>query len=77
MKKAFTVAILSLIAVSALFCLSVRSSDEVHPFDSIPMLETYYDESDDGYASFWDNCEISLLTISSGGPLYSWVGHSS
>ncbi len=76
MKKAFTVAILSLIAVSALFCLSVRSSDEVHPFDSIPMLETYYDESDDGYSSFWDNCEISLLTISSGGPLYSWFGHS-
>ena len=76
MKKAFTAVILSLLAVSALFCLSVGNSDEVHPFDSVPMLDTFYDESDDGYSSFWDGCEISLLTISSGGPLYSWFGHS-
>ncbi|MBR6084529.1 MAG: DUF4105 domain-containing protein [Spirochaetales bacterium] len=76
MKKALCVAILSLIAVCAAFCISIRKAEEVHPFDSVPMLETYYDETDDGYASFWDNCEISLLTISSGGPLYSWFGHS-
>ena len=50
--------------------------EEVHPFDSIPMLESYYDESDDGNASFWDCCEVSLLTISDGIPLYSWFGHS-
>lgn len=76
MKKALCVAILSLIAVCSAFSISIRNAGEVHPFDSVPMLETYYDETDDGYASFWDNCEISLLTISSGGQLYSWFGHS-
>ena len=76
MKKAVVAVILSLIFISAAFSLSLRNSDEVHPFDSIPMLESYYDESDDGSMSFWDGCEISLLTIGSGDPLYSWFGHS-
>ena len=56
--------------------MSIRSTEEVHPFDSIPMLQTYYDESDDGNSSFWEGCEISLLTISDGKPLYSWFGHA-
>ena len=76
MKKAVVAVILSLIFISAAFSLSLRNSDEVHPFDSIPMLESYYDESDDGSMSFWDGCEVSLLTIGSGDPLYSWFGHS-
>ena len=76
MKKAVVAVILSLIFISDAFSLSLRNSDEVHPFDSIPMLESYYDESDDGSMSFWDGCEISLLTIGSGDPLYSWFGHS-
>ena len=76
MKKAVVATILSLIFVSVAFSLSLRNSDEVHPFDSIPMLEAYYDESDDGSMSFWDGCEVSLLTIGSGDPLYSWFGHS-
>ena len=76
MKKAAVAAILSLLFVSVAFSLSLRNSDEVHPFDSIPMLEAYYDESDDGNMSFWNGCEISLLTIGSGDPLYSWFGHS-
>ena len=76
MKKAVVAVILSLIFISAAYSLSLRNSDEVHPFDSIPMLESYYDESDDGSMSFWDGCEISLLTIGSGDPLYSWFGHS-
>ena len=40
------------------------------------MLESYYDESDDGSSSFWAGCEVSLLTISDGAPLYSWFGHA-
>ena len=76
MKKAVVAFVLSLIFVSVAFSLSVRKTDEIHPFDSIPMLETYYDESDDGSMSFWNGCEISLLTIGSGDPLYSWFGHS-
>ena len=76
MKKAVVAALLCLIALSVSFSLSLRNADEVHPFDSIPMLESYYDESDDGNASFWEGCEVSLLTISDGKPLYSWFGHS-
>ena len=54
MKKAVVAVILSLIFVSVAFSMSMRNSDEVHPFDSIPMLEAYYDESDDGNMSFWN-----------------------
>ena len=76
MKKAVAAAVICLLALSVSFSLSLGNADEVHPFDSIPMLETYYDESDDGNASFWEGCEVSLLTISDGKPLYSWFGHS-
>ena len=76
MKKAAAVAVLCLLSLLALPAMSMRISEETHPFDSIPMLETYYDESDDGNSSFWAGCEVSLLTISDGGPLYSWFGHA-
>ena len=76
MKKAAVVVFLCLLILSAVSSMSMRANEEVHPFDSIPMLETYYDESDDGSMSFWDGCEVSLLTVSDGGPIYSWFGHA-
>lgn len=76
MKKAVSAALLCLFAIPLVFSMSVQSSKEVHPFDSIPMLQTYYDESDDGNFSFWEGCEVALLTISDGGPIYSWFGHA-
>lgn len=76
MKKAVVAAVICLFALSASFSLSLKNAEEVHPFDSIPMLESHYNESDDGNASFWEGCEVSLLTISDGKPLYSWFGHS-
>ena len=76
MRKVFAILIMCLISVAVLFSISVTSKPESHPFDSIPMLEAYYDESDDGYEDFWDKCTISLLTVSQGGPIYSWFGHS-
>lgn len=76
MKKTLIAVLMCLFVLSAAFAMSMRAEDEAHPFDSIPMLETYYDESDDGNSSFWEGCEVSLLTISDGGPLYSWFGHA-
>ena len=76
MKKAVVAAVLCLFALSVSFSLSLKDATEVHPFDSIPMLESHYDESDDGNAAFWEGCEVSLLTVSDGKPLYSWFGHS-
>ncbi len=75
-RKLIVCIILCLISVAAAFSISVTGKQESHPFDSAPMLETYYDESDDGYADFWDRCTISLLTVTQGGPIYSWFGHS-
>ena len=40
------------------------------------MLNRYFDMTDDGNDDYWDSYTISLLTISQGGPLYSWFGHS-
>ena len=76
MKKAVVAAVICLFALSVSFSLSLKNAEEVHPFDSIPMLESHYDESDDGNAAFWEGCEVSLLTVSDGKPLYSWFGHS-
>lgn len=76
MRKVFVSLILCLVATSAAFSISIRGNQETHSFDSIPMLETYYDESEDSNMDFWDKCEISLLTITQGAPLYSWFGHS-
>lgn len=58
------------------FAISINHVDETHSFDSVPMLNRYFDMSDDGNADYWDSYTISLLTISQGGPLYSWFGHS-
>ena len=76
MKKAVVAAVICLFVLSVSFSLSLKNAEEVHPFDSIPMLESHYDESDDGNAAFWEGCEVSLLTVSDGKPLYSWFGHS-
>ena len=76
MRRVTSVIIMCLIIVIPVFSVSLRKAEEIHSFDSIPMLETYYDESDDGYADFWDRCTISLLTVTQGGPIYSWFGHS-
>ncbi len=75
-KRVVSSIALLLLAVSFSFALSVRHTEEIHPFDSIPMLDRYYDQSDDGNLDYWDKYEISLLTISPGGPVYSWFGHS-
>ena len=76
MKKAFLSILVCLVVLSGLGAMSIRHVDETHPFDSAPMLERYYDSSDDGNMAYWDQYEISLLTISQGGPIYSWFGHS-
>ena len=77
MKKYFFLFVLVfLLALPRAFSLSLTAESESHPFDSLPMLESFYDESDDGFLSFWDSCSVSLLTVGPGGPLYSWFGHS-
>ena len=76
MRKVFVFLILCLVATSSVFSISLSGNKETHSFDSIPMLESFYDESDDSNMDFWNNCEISLLTVSQGSPLYSWFGHS-
>ncbi|MFC2822066.1 MAG: DUF4105 domain-containing protein [Spirochaetales bacterium] len=75
-KHFFLFALVFLLALPRAFSLSLTAESESHPFDSLPMLESFYDESDDGFLSFWDSCSVSLLTVGPGGPLYSWFGHS-
>lgn len=77
MRKALVCAILCLVMISGLFAVSLRSgAQEVRPFDSLPMLDSYYDEGDDGNLAYWDRCTVSLLTITPGDPIYSWFGHA-
>jgi hypothetical protein len=77
MRKAVVCAILCLVLVSGLFAVSLRSgAQEVRPFDSLPMLDSHYDEGDDGNLAYWDRCTVSLLTITPGDPIYSWFGHA-
>ena len=41
-------------------------------FDSLPMLDAYYDEdTPSGQEAFWAECRIFLVTIGEGDPLYS------
>ncbi len=68
--------ILCLLVLCCAFSVSLRNVSEEHPFDSKPMLDKYYDSSDDGNLAEWDKFEISLLTVSQGGPIYSWFGHA-
>ncbi len=75
-KRVVSTISLLLIVLPLLFSMSIRHEEEIHPFDSIPMLDRYYDSSDDGNLDYWDKYEISLLTVSQGGPVYSWFGHS-
>lgn len=67
-----------------MFCLSVFAvcftfSTETNWFDSVPMLNEYYNSEDsfDYYGdNYYDDVTISLITVSAGKPLYSWFGHS-
>lgn len=76
MRRVTSVIIMCLIIVIPVFSVSLRKTEEIHSFDSIPMLEKYYDESQDANMDFWNACEVSLLTVTQGKPLYSWFGHS-
>ena len=76
MRKVIVILILCLVATTAVFSVSLRGNQETHSFDSIPMLEAFYDESADANMDFWDKCEVSLLTVTQGAPVYSWFGHS-
>lgn len=76
MRKVIVILILCLVATTAVFSVSLKGNQETHSFDSIPMLEAFYDESADSDMDFWDKCEVSLLTVTQGAPVYSWFGHS-
>ena len=76
MKKLSFSVLLFAFCLASVFAISINHADEVHSFDSIPMLNRYFDMTDDGNDDYWDSYTISLLTISQGGPLYSWFGHS-
>ncbi len=82
-KKRAICILLCLMALSSnLFALSVHNTSAKgeqtqNSFDSIPMLQAYYDESlENTDEDFWNSCEIWLVTIGEGDPLYSWFGHS-
>ncbi len=76
MKKLSFSVLLFAFCLASVFAISINHADEVHSFDSVPMLNRYFDMTDDGNDDYWDSYTISLLTISQGGPLYSWFGHS-
>ncbi len=76
MKRVLFSIFLCVVLTSSVFSISLKTDDEVHSFDSVPMLDAYYHESPDSNMEFWDGCQVSLLTIGAGGPLYSWFGHS-
>ena len=76
MRKVIVILILCLVATTAVFSVSLKGNHETHSFDSIPMLEAFYDDSADSNMDFWDKCEVSLLTVTQGAPVYSWFGHS-
>lgn len=76
-KRFALVLFVSIVCLFGLFAISLKSEETVHPFDSIPMLESHYDETFSASdASFYDNCTVSLMTISKGKALYSWFGHA-
>ena len=76
MRRLSVLIVLLLVALVQVSAVSVNGNRETYSFDSIPMLEKWYDESDDGSMDFWDKCTVSLLTVSTGDPIYSWFGHS-
>lgn len=75
-KRAVSFIAFLLFALSLLCAVSLRHTEEINSFDSVPMLDKYFELSDDGDLEYWDQYGISLLTVSQGGPLYSWFGHS-
>ena len=75
-KRTAAVMLMAFAIASVAFGVSLRTSGEVHSFDSIPMLEAYYDETPVDDDVYWDSCRISLITIGEGAPLYSWFGHT-
>ena len=77
LKRAICVLLCIMALSSRVFAVSVKTTESTsNSFDSIPMLEAYYDETITSNEDFWDACEISLITIGEGQPLYSWFGHS-
>ncbi len=76
MKRVLFALLLSVSLLASTFAISFKDETVIHGFDSVPMLDAYYDESEDSNMEFWDGCQVSLLTIGSGGPIYSWFGHS-
>ena len=77
LKRAICVLLCIMALSSRVFAVSVKTTGTTsNSFDSIPMLEAYYDETITSNEDFWDACEISLITIGEGQPLYSWFGHS-
>lgn len=76
-KRALCILLCVVALSSSVYAVSVKNTTQVNIFDSIPMLEAYYDPSLEGTnEDFWDSCKISLVTIGEGKPLYSWFGHS-
>ena len=76
-KKLVSSILILLIITWTLFGVSLKNKDEENLFDSIPMLDAYYDDNlEESEVSFWDSCNVSLITISKGKPLYSWFGHT-
>ncbi len=79
-KRALCILLCAVALSSNAWAVSVRNSDKsnaTNVFDSIPMLEAYYNPSfEDTNEAFWEACKISLVTIGEGKPLYSWFGHS-
>ena len=92
MRKVLICFFLCLLACCGAFAVSMRSGassglasglgaglgsgSSENPFDSLPMLDAYYDDSDDGTLAYWDSCTVSLLTVTPGKPIYSWFGHA-
>lgn len=79
-KRALCILLCAVALSSNAWAVSVRNTDKTNAtnaFDSIPMLEAYYNPSlEDTNEAFWEACKISLVTIGEGKPLYSWFGHS-
>lgn len=65
-----------LITASMLFGLSITSKDELHDYDSVPMLEEHYGYGEGRPLDFYGKTKISLITLSKDDPLYSWFGHA-
>jgi len=63
---------------SMAFAISFTYTDQAHPFDSevrlgsIDFSPTLTDEE----REFYEQCEVGIMTLSKGDPLYSWFGHT-